>query len=333
MQDTSNSISVFLTGGDTGLGRELTRQLVARGHRVTATVSGIESATALRAVGGLPVYNDLFRASEIASVLKMSGANVVVNLAPQALNGLPFPDTDWDYYARLVSDGTAALVQAAEQAGISFIVHTSLTLLYGHATDAAETAAVVADNPLFAAVAQGEQAVLKSSVPGCVLRAGFIYGAGAATVETLRTLLRAGRGLMLGDEHHKVSWTHTTDLAQAAALAVEKQPAGEIFNIVDDQPASTGTFVNHFADLFGVAAPGRQSLPSFLANAVLNKTYQAMLNVSASANNSKAKAQLGWTPRYVGHQQGIEQTLLAWRAEEAAATITPDTQTTTLAVN
>jgi nucleoside-diphosphate-sugar epimerase len=328
----STNLSVFLTGGNTGLGREVTRQLVTRGHRVTATVNDLESAAALRAAGGLPVYNDLFRAGEIASVLKMAEANVVVNLAPQAVNGLPFSTTDWDYYTRLLGEGAAALAAGAAQAGVSFIVHTSFTFLYGHAANADETAALVADNPLFAAAAAGEKAVLNGTVPGCVLRTGFTYGSGSASIFTLRDTLRAGRSLMLGDEHHTVSWTHESDLAQAVVLAVEQQPAGEIFNIVDDNPASTSAFVDHFAESFGVVRPGRQNLPPFLANAILNKIFQAMLGVSASAKNDKAKAQLGWAPRYPHHKQGIEQTLLAWRAEEAANTIVPNTTANELAV-
>lgn len=328
----STNLSVFLTGGDTGLGREVTRQLVARGHRVTATVSGLDSAADLRADGGLPVYNDLFRASEIAAALKMAEANVVVNLAPQAVNSLPFSTTNWDAYARLLSESTAALAEAAAQIGVGFIVHTSFTFLYGHTTNADESASIVTNNPLFAAAAQAEQSVLKGSVPGCVLRAGFEYGGGSPSLHTLRDILRAGRSLMLGDDHHAVSWIHAADLANAVVLAVEQQPAGEIFNVVDDNSASTGTFVDHFAESFGVMHPRRQSMPHFVANAVLNKVYLAMLDVAASAKNDKAKTRLGWTPRYPHHKQGIEQTLLAWRAEEAQAVIVPNTTAREIAV-
>lgn len=331
MQDTTR-LSVFVTGGETDLGREVTRQLTGRGHQVTATVDGLENAAALRAVGGLPAYSDLTRAGEIASVLKMAGANVIINLAPQAVNGLPLGKIDWDYHTRVISEGAAALVKAAEQAGVGFIVHTSFTFLYGdaHGAEVDETAAIDTTNPLFAAAARAEQIILRGKVPACVLRAGFHYGPGAESILALRDILRAGRGVMLGDEHNTVSWIHSSDLAQAVILAAEKQIAGQIFNIADDHPASAGTFVDHFADLFGVARPGRQRLPSFISNALLNKTHLALLATSVKARNDKARTQLGWTPRFASHIQGIEHTLLAWRAREAPATIAPDTATTAL---
>src|SRR5262245_1788897 len=104
----NSSLSVYITGAANSLGYEVIKQLVAHGHRVAGTSSGLDDATRIRQHSGLPVYNDLFRASEIASALKMVNADVIVNLAPQSINSLPTQNADWDYYTRLLSKGTAA---------------------------------------------------------------------------------------------------------------------------------------------------------------------------------------------------------------------------------
>lgn len=311
------SLSIFVTGA-AGAGLEVVRQLAARGHQVAATANSLDSANAVREAGGLPVYSDHIRSSEVASALKMISADVVVNLASQSLNMLPVQNQDWNHHADLLRQGTEALVGAAQSSDVKFIVHTSYAFLYGnvHGEWVDEKASVAADDPFFAAAVKAEQTVLNSKVPGCVLRAGYIYGPENEGLAALRDILRAGRGLMLGDEHAYANWIHSSDLAAAVIQAVERQPAGEIFNIVDDQPAALVTFAGQFSTAYGVSKPAARRIPPMVAGVLMNKTLMALLEGSARARNDKARNELGWTPRYAGQQQGIEQTLLVWRAHE-----------------
>jgi nucleoside-diphosphate-sugar epimerase len=260
----------------------------------------------------------LFRASEIASILKMVNADVIVNLAPQGANVLPVQVLDWDYYTRLLTEGTTALVMAAKSAGAKFLIHTSYAFLYGdtHGEWVDEHAATAADNPLFAAAVRAEQAVLHAEVPGCVLRVGYVYGPDNEDLLAFRDNLADGASVMVGEESHYANWIHAADLAVAAVLAAEKQTAGEIFNITDDHPISPAGFADEFAAVLGVGRVARRRLPPFTGNLLANKMQTALLNTSARAKNEKAKSQLGWVPKYPQQQPGIEQTLLAWRAHE-----------------
>jgi nucleoside-diphosphate-sugar epimerase len=248
----------------------------------------------------------------------MVKADVVVNLAPQGANILPAQGLDWDFYTRLLAEGAAALVTAAKAAGAKFIIHTSYTFLYGdtHGEWVDEHEAIATNNPLFAAAARAEQTVLHAEIPGCVLRAGYVYGPDNNDLLAFRGNLADGASVTLGEENHYANWIHAADLAAAIILAAERQPAGEVFNIADDHPISPVGFANNFASVLGVGEVARRRLPPFANNLLANKMQTALLNTSAKAKNDKAKSQLGWTLKYPQQQVGIEQMLLAWRAHE-----------------
>jgi nucleoside-diphosphate-sugar epimerase len=308
--------SVYVTGATTGLGRTVMRQLAAQGHQVAGTAVTLGDAHLIREDGGLPVYNDLFRASEIASTLKMLKTTVIVNTAPQVINALPFHRPDWDYYRRLLAEGGAALAAAA-QADVKFIIHLSYAFLYGdtHGHWADETHPISTDNDLFLAAARAEDSILKGSVPGAVLRAGYTYGPDNKSLQALRQML-VDRGAVTVSEQ-PASWVHVADLTSAVALAVEQQPGGEIFNVADDDPISPAAFVDLFADSIGVTRPRRVSLPASLRDMLTPPDERALLETSFKVSSDKIKTRLGWSPQYPTVAPGLEQTLLAWRAAEA----------------
>jgi nucleoside-diphosphate-sugar epimerase len=316
-ENTTPPLSVYVSGATTGLGRFIVQQLAARGHKVAGTANSSDDARAIRADGGLPVYNDQLRASELASTLKMLKADGVVNAGTQWINTLPFHKPDWDYARRLLSEGAPALAQAAHQAGAKFVVHLSYAFIYGdtHGDLADESHPINTEPALFDAADQAERAVLNGSVPGCVLRAGYNYGPGGQTIVALRQALISKGSVTVGS--HPASWIHSADLANAIALVLEQQPGGEIFNIADDNPISPVDFVDQLADKLGVAHPAKMNLPVSLRQAMMPADERALLETSVKASAAKAKANLGWTPVYPTSAAGIDQTLLAWRADAA----------------
>ena len=315
----ASSLSIFVTGATEGLGRAVTRELVARGHQVTGVASNLAEANLIREDGGLPVYCGLFRASEIASMLKMAKADVLVNAAPQCINGLPVHHPDWDYYTRLVKEGAAACAQAAAQAGTKLLIHTSYAFLYGDTEGEVvdESAGLSHEIPLFAAADAGETAVLHGDAPACVLRAGYNYGPGSDSLKAMHRALTDRSMLELGDETNCAAWVHGLDLANAIVLAVEQQPAGEIFNISDGNTLSPSAFAHRFADALGVQPPRRVALPSALRQLMSDATSRALLETSVKVSSEKAREHLGWTPQYKTIESGLEQTLLVWRAAQA----------------
>jgi nucleoside-diphosphate-sugar epimerase len=295
-------ISVFLTGAAGGLGREVTRQLVAAGYRVTGAVSGSADAVKVRADGGVPAYPDLYRAGELRSVMVGAGAKIVLNLAPQLPNHVPQLAARWD---ERLAEATTALMEASAQAGVEYVVHTSYAFADARAEDA---------KPILRAARAAEQVALNGSVPACVLRFGFLYGGASDEFAALRDTLRMGRPLLVGPDNTHTNWVHISDAARAVSLAAEQHPAGALLNIVDDQAASPAAFLRYFADSIGFSIP--PTLPQFAMRRLLPKTQQAILGLSTHADNAAAKEALGWSPRFTSYIQGIDDTLLSWRAQE-----------------
>lgn len=312
---TNNALNVFVTGATTAAGREVVRQLSARGHKVTGLTVGSDGAAKVRQDGGLPTYSDPLRAGELKSLLRMMPYDVVIHLEPQVANCFPIRTSDWDGAMHTVAASTSAITEAAAETGVKFLVHSSFAFAYGDTHGEWVTEDSQPHGSAFRAALQAEKRVLGGSVPACVLRAGLVYSGEDAAVAAIGTDIRRGRGIYMGDSHAALNWIHAADLAQAAVLAAEQQLAGQIFNVVDDQPSSAAAFVGHLSAALGMGEAKAMNVPEFALNILTSAAQRTLLNTSARAKNDKARQVLGWTPKYLTHTAGLEQTLLIWRAE------------------
>lgn len=306
-------MNVFVTGATSGLGLAVVRHLVEAGHKVAGFAESTAGARDVRAAGGLPVYAELGRASELQSVIAMSKAQVIVNLTPQAINDAPFAGVRWS--AEQMQDETRALVSAAQAAGVQFMIHASAAFVYGdhsgeRVTELSETR--TGDHAFMKSLLSAEKAVLRSGIPGAVMRLGFGYGAQSAGLQALARTLLAGRPVATADA--VVNWLHHADAAEAIRRVVEARPAGETFNVVDQTPTSTADFVEAFSRAQGLNSPGRAL--GFLARGLLSPVQQAAMQFSVSVMTQKISRELGWQAQYPSHERGFEQILLSWRAGE-----------------
>jgi nucleoside-diphosphate-sugar epimerase len=317
---SSTSKNVFVTGAGDAAGRAVVRRLVAAGYRVTGTVTGSEQAVQLRKDGGIPAYPDLLREGEIRSTLKGAGANVLVHCAPLLPNQVPHLKMDWEASERLLAEGTPALMRAAEAAGVEFAVIGSYAFVYGdhHGAEVDETAASEhIDEPFIRTALAAEQAALHTNVPAVVLRAAYLYGPYSSGTTDLHQALLRSRPIMLGDSHTLANWVHVDDFARAVLRCIETQPAGEIFNIVDNQPASPDAFARYLAETTNLTLPPQR--PAFLTRRGTSKIQAALMGMSAKVSNRKAAEKFDWTPQYRSYREGLEQALLVMRAEEPVA--------------
>lgn len=310
---STGSLNVFINGGSTPLGRALVRQLVAAGHRVSASALGSAEAGALRADGALPAYPSLTRAGELRSAFAAAKASVIVNLAPTYPYGAPQTVTDWDAYTSVVSEGTAAAVEAAKAVGAEYFIQASFSFLGGDDHDHGDHEAPSA--PFISAARKAEKAVQASGLPATILRYGFVYSAESAALRALRDALLRGRTLLSGSDHTRANWIHADDGARAALLAIATRPAGETLYVVDDKPVPYAGFVSAVAGQLGLTAPGQ--MPEMMQPLFAGATQRAMLAQPSGASNAETKTRLGWTLRYPTLATGIEQSLMMWRAEEA----------------
>lgn len=287
-----------------GVVLEVTRKLVARGYRVTVMTDGSAGAHVARAAGAIPAYSGVLRAGEVRSMIKAANATIVVNLAPQTFNTLPTLKVDWD--DRVISDGTKAIIEAAKETGVEYLVHTSYAYVgAGVNEDAVD---------FTRAAASAEKNVLRSGLSAVVLRFGFLYG-NTTNAAAVRDTLKLGRPVETG-ANVPVNFTYAADAADAIVAAITNRPSGVTLNVVDDNPATTAEFMQYFADAQGFGLSAR---PAFLAALMggSDKRLPALMHLPAHANNAEAKAALGWSPRFPNFRAGIDDLLLSWRAEEA----------------
>ncbi len=308
------ALTVLVTAGTSGIGLALTKTLIERGHKVYADADTAAGAATLREIGGFPTYLDQTRAGEITSALKMSQADVIVSLDPLVADSVPFQAKNWD--ADRLRATAEALVEGVQALGddAPFVVVPSFAFLYGESdAPVAEDASLrSADgNSLLQAALDAERTVTTSGLNYTLLRAGYIYGPHDEAMTSLFETLRAGRPISTGDGH--ANWIHNEDLANALALIIEQQPTGEVFNLVDDKPASPAAFMEQFASMMGIQVP--EGFLLRLGRLFSGGMATTLLDLDAQASNAKAKEALGWQPRYPDHEAGLAQTLLTWRAE------------------
>ncbi len=301
--------TVFITGAVTSLGRTLTRQLVAAGHRVIGTAANKADAAALRALGALPVYPSLFRAGELRSAMLAAAGSVdvTINLAPLASAHLPFQPVNWNDTSRLLIDGTAALVEAAKAANAKQFIHGSYAFAGAHTED--EALASVLN-----AVHRAEATALTAGIPVTVLRFGYIYGEADDQLNAVLAALKSGRGVPNSTDRHALAgWVNVYDAANAVALTIGNDAAAHrTLDIVDDHADSPAGFLNYLASTQHLVSP--ETPPAFLARLTLGAAQFALLNASAHPNNAEAKTVLGWQPRFATFKQGIDDMLLSVRA-------------------
>lgn len=303
--------NVLITGATSAVGLAVMRDLARAGHKVYGTTVDSDGASTIRAAGGHPVYPDLSRASEVVSTLKMAKTDVLIHLEPASYNTVPF-NVKWD--ADVVKDSTVAIVKAAEEAGVNYLVYVSFAFLYEKSDSADEHAKLVSPstNGIVKAALEAEKAVKNSSIPSIILRAGYTYGAESEALAKLPDMLRTGRPVVGTDT--PASWVHAHDLASAITLSVQKRPAVDVLNITDGTHLSTNSFLEKFSHAIGIGAPG--GLPGFLKGIFAPKSASELMALGSNVNSAQARSTLGWEPAYPTVEKGLDQILLKWRATE-----------------
>lgn len=312
--------SVFVVDATSGVGRAVVRAFAREGYRVVGTTDmGTAGATIIRSLGGIPVYPDLYRKSELKSLAQMARADTIIHLATQRLNQVP-QIMSWEESEERLLDTVESIVEIAGQLGVKRVIYPSFAYLYGDTGEswANEDAPLSSDTPFLRRAQNAESAVLDGGVYGAVLRAGYIYDAHSKGLRALAAAIRSGSAVAKGAGY--ANWIHAEDLANAilkvAQRPVAESVVAEVFNIVDDTPASPDTFTESLAHALGLTTP---SGLNFLARMAQPPMQKWLLAQSTRVQNTRAKDALDWSPRYTAHPMGIEQVLLTWRAEESIA--------------
>jgi nucleoside-diphosphate-sugar epimerase len=301
---------VFVAGGTGVIGRRLVPQLVARGHRVTATTTSAGKLGLLEQLGAEGVVMDGLDAASVGEAVAAARPDAIVNqmtALSEAHAGKPNLRKADRFFAatnRLRSEGIDHLLAAAEATGVSHVVaqgHASMNgIRKGGWVKTEEDPLEVVEGTK--AINHLEDVVVRAG--GAVLRYGGFYGPGAnddqvkAVRKRLFPLVGAGTGY--------VSWVHVDDAASATVLAVERKAKG-VFNIVDDEPAPVSEWLPYLAECAGAKSPRR--IPAWLARLLAGEMVVGIMTEGRGFSNAKAKRELGWKLRYPSWRQGFKEEL------------------------
>jgi nucleoside-diphosphate-sugar epimerase len=296
---------VLVVGASGAIGTRLIPQLIERGHEVTGSCHSPGNTGRLRELGAEPVVLDALDAGAVRDAVAAARPDAIIYQATALANASFSLSLDRTFAPtnRLRTEGTDALLAAANEAGVRRVVAQSFA---PYRYDRRGGPVKTEDDPLdpappkrarqtFAAMSHVDQAV--TGAGGIALRYGGFYGEPDAMIKAMRKR----RYPMIGDGRGITSFIHLHDAAAATVLALEHDgPA--IYNITDDEPAPASEWMPVLADALGAGPPRR--IPAWIARLMMGDGL-AMMTESRGASNEKAKKELGWTLRYPTWREGF----------------------------
>ncbi len=297
-------MKVFVLGGTGAIGRCAVRALVASGHTVSALARSREGADRLKSQGATAVRLSLFDTIALGNAFQ--GFDAVVNLATAIPPTAKFMHrAAWEQNDRIRTEGSAAIADAALEAGVPRVVQESVIVLYRDGGETWIDEHWPTDNYALVASCHAAEASARrfsdAGGVGVVLRFGSLYGPGAAHSEETLALARRGIGIMAGPSQAYQSSIYVED-AGAAVVAALNVSAG-VYNVVDDEPLTKRGYADATATAIGrrpwLRAPGRL--------AVLLGANSTALTRSLRVSNSKLRNASGWNPRFRSANEGLQE--------------------------
>jgi len=292
---------VFVAGGSGAIGIPLVRALVNAKYEVITLTRSASKHDELRALGAeVAVADALNREELIAAVGAAHPTHVIHQLTALPKDG-PRRVSDLEPTNRLRIDGTRNLLEAAIEAGARRFLVGSFAILSPRGPSA-----TLSSDPAAVAIRSMETQVLdataRGAVEGVILRYGLFYGLETASTLSMIEMVRKRRLPVVRGDDGQLPLIHIEDAASATVRALDAAPSGAIYDIVDDHAVSMTEIVNALAEYSG--SPRPRTVPAWLPKLIA--PYMArMTSVRMPLSNAKAKAELGWRPKYATMRDGM----------------------------
>lgn len=297
---------ILVTGADGFIGSHLVEYLVALGHDVRA----FTYYNSFNSWGWLDETTDTVRRSidVFAGDIRdphgvrtaMRDCDVVLHLA--ALIAIPYSYHSPDTYIDTNVKGTLNVVQAARDLGVSKVVHTSTSEVYG----TAQFVPITEEHPLqgqspYSASKIGADQIAMSfhasfETPVATIRPFNTYGprqSARAVIPTIIAQIAAGtRSIKLGAVHPTRDFNFVHDTVRGfVAVAQSDSAIGQVTNVGSDYEVTIGDTAQLIAEVMGVEIAIESDEQRFRpAGSEVERLW---------ADASRARA-LGWEPEYAG---------------------------------
>ena len=302
---------VLVAGAGGVIGPPLLR-LLRTEHEVIGLTRSDAGAERARAAGATAMVADALDRDAVRRAVEQAQPEVVINqltAIPKRIDPRRLPEA-FEMTNRLRAEATRNLIEAAPAAR-----HVAQSVAFAYVNDGGPLKseddplhhdAPKAFRPNVAGIAALEEATLAAG--GVVLRYGHFYGPGTiyardgSSTEQIRArklpIVGRGRGLF--------SFVHVDDAARATAQALHSEQSG-VYNVVDDDPAPAAEWIAEIARLIGAPPPRR--VPAVLARLAAGPWSVEWMDRLRGATNARAKAVLGWTPRFPVWRDGFRHEL------------------------
>ncbi len=308
-----NGKRVLVTGAGGFIGSHLAERLVELGARTRAMVRynsagsrGWLEASAVRDQIEV-IASDVTDADGVRGAVR--GTDVVFHLA--ALIGIPYSYDAPRSYVRTNVEGTLNVLQAARDEGVSRVVHTSTSEVYGTAL----RVPIDEDHPLqgqspysaskIAADKMAEAFHRSFELPVATVRPFNTFGprqSARAVIPTIVSQLLAGVDeLRLGNLTPTRDLNYVQNTVDGFVAAAESPAAiGQVVNLGTGREISIGDLVDLLMDTLGRRVPVVEQEARVRPE---NSEVERLL-----ADVGQAKRLLGWTPR-VTLEEGLRATI------------------------
>ncbi|MBN2141062.1 MAG: NAD(P)-dependent oxidoreductase [Desulfovibrionaceae bacterium] len=224
---------VFVTGGSGFIGAAAVRLLAGRGHEALALTRSLDRARQRLGDAAQLVQGDLGDMDSTARAMRGFRPEALLHLAWDGL-----PDYSPAASARNLTLGLGVFDLAAD-AGCRSIVSAGTCWEYASRRGClAEGDALLGASPFPAAKNalrfMGEAAARHRGLGFCWLRLFFVYGPGqrrTSLVPLVMDAVRRGRRPELKSPGNRNDFIYVQDAALALVLALEKAPAGPVYNV------------------------------------------------------------------------------------------------------
>jgi len=307
-------VKSLVTGASGFIGSHLAEALAATGDRVRALVRPTADTNRLERLGVELCPGDL---TEPASLERaVAGVERVFHCAAVV--------ADWEprnLSARVNVEGSAALAEAALQAGVRKFVYLSTTEVYGHPDARVSEDAPYRYRgwPYCDTKIEAEKRIWeyhRRGLPATVLRPATVWGPRSKSVVVeFVELLRSGQMMLIDRGRKTAGLCYVTDLTDVMRLVGQPEVGlGRVYNVADGAATTWAEFVNGLAALLGLP-PVRASIPRALAypagwlmeqwagllgaghRPLLTRMAVEFVGTHQGFSSARAQRELGWQPR------------------------------------
>jgi nucleoside-diphosphate-sugar epimerase len=308
---------IFVAGATGAVGRQLVPALVLAGHSVVGLTRTAAKAEIVKRMGAEPAVANGLDAAAVRAAVGSAGPDIIIHEMTDLMGAtdLRHFDRTFTNTNELRTRGTDFLLAAAREAGVKcFIAQSFCGWPYARTGGPVKTEADELDpdppeqfRRTLEAIRYLERVVTASSNPeGIVLRYGALYGPGTGMLDrSMIDQIRHRRVPLVGDGTGWWSFLHVDDAASATIKAMARGKAGDIYNVVDDDPAQVREWLPALAETLGAKPP--YNVPAWIARLLAGEHVVSMMTEVRAGSNAKARNELDWRPAYPSWRQGFAE--------------------------